>query len=170
MIASQPRFVARPSVPRLLLLTTGALVLVVGAMWLAGVFGSPPEPGSEWVGWSCIAFFGLATLALIGRLFDRNDQIIIDSRGLYWRQWSEQTIPWTEVRNVREAQVRRSRFLCVDLVHPEWFPSSKVAGRLAGVNRKLGFGDLGISTSGTDKSFDELKQAVFSHWQPPRGI
>ena len=167
-MANTPRFVARPSIPKLLLLTVGALIFVVGGLWFVGLFGSPPQPGSEWIGWASIVFFGLTAFGLIGRLLDRDDQIVVDERGLYWKRWCEQTIPWTEIRNVREAQVRRSRFLCIDLEHPELVRSSTLAGRIAGANRGLGFGDMGISTAGTDKSFDELKRAVFSCWHPPR--
>jgi hypothetical protein len=150
----------------LLLLLAGSAVFVVGGLWMAGLFG-PSKPGDAWIGWVCVLFFGLATVVIGGRLFDRRDQIVIDERGISWARWSEQTIPWSEVRNVREAQVRRNRFLCIDLAHPEWFPSSTFVGRLAGANRRLGFGDITISAMGTDKSFGQLKQAVFSRWQRP---
>src|SRR4051812_21506771 len=114
-MAFSTRFVARPSIPRLVLLLAASLVFDALGAWMAGLTGPAPRPGREWIGWASILFFGLGTVAIVLRLFDRDDQIIVDSRGLYWKRRSPDVIPWSEIVDVTEGQVRRQRFLCIFL-------------------------------------------------------
>jgi hypothetical protein len=146
------------------LLLIAAVAFVATGVWLAGLLGPSLQPGREFIGWVGIAFFGAGAAAIIARLFDCDDQIIIDDRGIYWKRWSDHTIPWVEVKDVREARVRSTRFLCLDLKHPDRFPSRKPRRRLAAFNRRLGYGDISLSALGTDKRLDELKSAVLAYW------
>ena len=161
------RFVARPAPARLLVMAALALGFVVGGAWIAGLFGAAPRPGREWIGWGAMLFFGLCAVMLAWRSFDRGEQIIVDGSGLYWKQWSSDVIPWTEITEIREADIRRQRFLCIYLRDPERYPSKSMLSRMIRKsNAAMDFGDMPISPIGTDRSFDELKAAIFAYWNP----
>lgn len=162
------RFVARPSPARLTLLVLGSLAFVVLGAWVAGWLGPAPRPGREWIGWAAMLFFGLGAIVGVRRLFDQDDQIVVDGSGLYWKQWSEQTIPWSEVTDIREREIRRQRFLCLYLRNPERFPSGSAFSRMIRASNAMAdFGDISLSPIGTDKSFTELKDAILAYWRPP---
>ena len=115
-------FVARPSPFRTGLLLLGALGFVALGLFFVGAFGPVPRPGSEWVGWLSILFFGFCFAAGLPRLFDRRDQIVVDGSGILWCQWSEATIPWSAIRAIEEHEVRRQKFLCLHLEDPVFRP------------------------------------------------
>jgi hypothetical protein len=162
------RFVARPSVAKLLGFFIVSVAFVIGGAWIAGLSGPVPKPGREWVGWAAMLFFGIAAIVILLRVFDRNDQIVIDSRGLYWKLWSSDVIPWSQITDVRESAIRRQRFLCIYLKDPGRYPSGTLLGRLGSTNKALGYGDIAINAMGTDKSFDELKSAALAYWSGGR--
>ena len=157
------RFVARPSPWRIVLLLAGAAGFVVLGAWIAGLFGPPPRPGREWIGWAALLFFGLCGAMGVFRLFDRDDQIVVDAGGLYWKQYGAATIPWQDIGRIEARAIKRWRFLCVFLNEPGKFPAAGWAGALQGANRGLGFGDLALSTAGTDRSHAELVAAIRRH-------
>lgn len=154
------RFVARNSPGRLFLLLLASLAFVLLGLWVAGVFGPPPKPGREWLGWLCALFFGLAPFRLVPRLSDRSDQMVIDRNGIFWRQWSEMTIPWSAVRSVSQRSVKGQHFVCVHLKDASMFPRAGAGAWLAGFNRRLNFGDVALTVTGTDRSFAELAAAI----------
>ena len=160
------RFVARPSPLRILLLIALALGFVVLGVWIAGLLGPAPRPGKEWVGWAALLFFGLAAVMGVWRLFDRSDQIVVDGDGLCWKQHSAATIPWVEIERIEAREIRRQRFLCVFLKDPEKFPAAGWRGAMASANRGFGFGDLALSTTGTDRRHGELVAAVRQNAPP----
>jgi len=156
-------FVARPSIFRTGLLLLGALGFVALGLFFVGAFGPVPGPGREWVGWLSILFFGLCFVAGLPRLFDRRDQIVVDGTGIQWSQWSEATIPWSDIRAIEKREIRRQKFLCLHLEDPGRFPSATLMGRLGGPNRILGFGNIALAATGTNRSFDELVAAIALH-------
>jgi hypothetical protein len=156
-------FVARNSRWRLALLIALGAGFVVTGFWMTGGFGAPPRPAIAWFGWVAIVFFGACSLALAVRFFDRSDQVRISSAGVYSRQWSEDTIPWSEIRDVSIWQFQRERTIVLHLRDPQMFPSRKLLGRLAGANRALTGGDVSISLTGTDRSFDDALAAIGRH-------
>ena len=156
----EDRFVARPAPFRILLLSLASLGFVVLGIWLAGLLGPAPKPGREWVGWLSIVFFGFCFILGISRLFDRSDAIVIDQDGLFWRERSDATIPWSEIQAIERRGIRRQRFLCVYLKDPRLYPPTTFLGRLGNANRNMGFGDIALSATGTDRSFGELQEAL----------
>ena len=159
----EPRFIARPSPLRIVLLIALALGFVALGAWIAGLLGPAPRPGKEWVGWAALLFFGVAAVMGVWRLLDRGDQIVVDSDGLSWKQHSAETIPWAEIDRIEAREIRRQRFLCVFLKAPEKFPAAGWRGAMAAANRGFGFGDLALSTTGTDRSHAELVAAIRRH-------
>lgn len=154
------RFVARNSLGRIALLLIGSLAFVAGGLWIAGLFGPPPKPGREWIGWIAAIFFGLAGFVSASRLFDRDDWLVVDRNGVRWRQWSEATVPWSAIRNWSHRSMRGQQFICLELKDPSQFPGSSRAPWFGGINKAIGFGDITLNVVGTDRKFDELEAAV----------
>jgi len=163
------RFVARPSPGRLMLLLLAALALVALGLWIAGAFGPPPDPGQAWIGYVVAPLFGLAALVGIRRLFDRDDQIIIDDQGIYCKAWSDRTIPWLAIRAIERHSYKNQDFISLTLDDPSRYSLGGLA-RMQGLNRMLGFGDVSLTTAGTDRTLDELLDAL-ERFSPkgPRG-
>ncbi|HST36597.1 MAG TPA: STM3941 family protein [Allosphingosinicella sp.] len=161
------RFVARKSIWRLGLIVGGALLFVVAGLWVAGLFGQPPRPGREWLGWLCVVFFGLCALVGLRRLAGQSEQIVIDEHGVLFRQWSRETIPWSAILAYAHRSVRAQEFICLELEDPARFPRSTAGGFLLGLNTLLGYGDVALNVGGTDRGFRELAEA-FSRHAPPR--
>ena len=155
-----PTFVARPTLWRLILLFLLSLGFVVGGFWAAGFFGHAPKPGKEWIGWLSIVFFGLCSVLIFGRLFDKNDQVRISSLGIYSKQWSEDTIPWSEITNVSVWEFKQQKNIILQLREPERYSSTTLLGKLAKVNRLLTGGDVAINLVGTDSNFNDAMAAI----------
>ena len=155
-----PTFVARPAFGHLLMILIASLAFVFGGLWIAGLLGEVPKPGKEWVGWLSVMFFGLCAVAIFIRLFDRDDQSKISSFGIYWKQWSRDTIPWSEIDHVSVWEYKKQKSILLHLRNPERYPSTTLLGKLAKANRALTGGDIALNTQGTDKSFDDAMSAI----------
>lgn len=156
----EERFVARDSPWRLSLLLLAAIAFVAAGLWIAGLFGPSPRPGMEWFGWLVAFFFALAPFRIVPRLLDRSDQMIVDRNGIYWRQWSETTIPWSAIRFFSKRSIRGQHFVCLHLKDPSMFARAGALGWLAAFNRGLNFGDVALTVTGTDRSHAELVAAI----------
>lgn len=156
------RFVARNNAARLLLMAAASLGFVAAGLWIAGVFGPPPRPGREWIGWVAILFFGAAGVAILRRAVDGGELIVVDRHGIFWRPQGDAPIPWTAIRALGTGTVRRQRFICLHLHDPDAWPPRR-RNPLGALNRGLGFGDIAISATGTDRSFADLQEAVDRH-------
>lgn len=156
-------FTARSSPWRLALLALGAAAFVFGGLLIAGVFGASLRPGSEWIGWLCVAFFGLGGIVALRRMFDGGDVIRISASGVYFKSWSEQTIPWSEIVDVTVWEFQRQKSIILHLRNPDRFPSTKLLGRVAGANRALTGGDIPVSLTGTDGRFEDAMTAIAHH-------
>lgn len=144
------------------LLVAGSAMFVVAGLWLIGVFGPPPSTSlkAQIAGWAGIVFFGLCGLGWSRRLFQSGLEMRIDSNGVYWRRWSDQTIPWSAIERIDMMRMRNQRFVGLFLKDPKAFPSSTILGKAAGANKAMGFGDIALTPMGSDKSFDEMAAAV----------
>ena len=151
---------------RMALVVLGSIVFVALGLWMVGLFGEVPENrrwSREFVqifGWISIIFFGLCAIVGTRRALDSDAQLRISASGIYWKPWSEVTIPWHEVREVSGWRYRRQKFILLSLNHPERYPSSSLLGKLAAANRALAGGDISISLVGLDKSFEEAMDAI----------
>lgn len=155
-----PAFTARPSRWRLVLLLLAGVGFVVLGAWVAGLLGDPPKPGKEWAGWLGILFFSACVPILAMRLFDNDDQVRIDQRGIHSKQWSADIIPWSEISDVNVWQLRRERLIVLHLRDATLFPSTTLLGKLAAANRAMTGGDISISLAGTDGRFDDAIAAI----------
>lgn len=144
------------------LLTLGATGFVLIGLWMVGLIGSPPRiSGFKYaMGWVCIVLFGALGMLWIRRLFQSGVEVRVDANGILYRRWSGQTIPWIAITRAKAMRLNNQRFLCLYLADPNAFPSVTVMGRLARANKSMGFGDVTVSMTGTDQSFDALMASV----------
>lgn len=96
----------------------------------------------------------------LSQLFRSGPDIRIDERGIWWRRWSDQRIPWSAITALYPASVGRTSFLFLKLADRDAYPSTRVLRKFAGLNRASGFGDIAVGVTGTDRSFAELIEAV----------
>ena len=161
-------FVARAAAAKVAILVLLSLGFVALGLWMVGVLDGQPKPPFPWAGWLGILFFGPCAIILARRLFDRDDQVVIDARGVYSKSWSRKTVPWSEITAIESATVNRQKFLCISLAQPEHYPPDSILGHAMRANRALGFGDLALSVTGTDRRFPELVEAISAHCPDPR--
>jgi hypothetical protein len=158
-------FVARPSRARLTLMLIACLLFVAVSLWMIGAFGEAPRLSGRranlnWVGWIGAPFFGIFAVVALAKLRDCRDRLVIDGRGILWRAWSDEVIPWTEIERIEERQIARQTMFSVYLHDPARCPPKGWTGRIAASQRGFGAGDMAITLSGTDKSDDELREAL----------
>ncbi|MES2059276.1 MAG: STM3941 family protein [Pseudomonadota bacterium] len=152
-------FVAHVSRWRAALLVFGALVFVAGGVFVVQTKGLN-DPRALVTGWLGALFFGACALVGARQLFRSGPVMEIDARGILWRRWSDERIPWSAIARAEAMSLRRQRFLALWLQDPEQYRSTHLLGRVAGVNKSMGFGDIALSVSGTDRSFADLVAAI----------
>ena len=148
------------SVRKLILLFLGSVAFVIIGIWIAGVFDLPPKLGKEWAGWLSIAFFGPCSVVIFFRLFDDDDQVSISSQGIYLKQWSAGTIPWSEISDVTIWAYKEQKSIILHLRNPERYPSTTILGKLAGLNRAITGGDIAINLTGTNGKVNDAIAAI----------
>lgn len=159
-------FVARTSPIGTGLLVLGSLAFVAAGAWALGSFGEPPSTrrysGDSlfWIGWASVLFGGLTTLVGGARLFDRRPRIVVDTQGVLWRGFSDDVIPWSRIRGWTMQDMVTTKFICLQVEDPASFRRSGLGSLLGGINRGMSFGDAQINVTGTDRSFDELTDAM----------
>jgi hypothetical protein len=158
---------------RVALLFSLCLAFVVLGLWMAGVIGEPPDPENwsrrrrglppeilPYIGWVSVVFFGIGLPISAKRFFDHDVQLQIGPTGIRWSQWSDTTIPWSEIDRISVWSYQRQKHIILHLHRPDDFPGRGVAARLARANRMMTSGDIGIAIAGTDRSFDEAMAAI----------
>ena len=151
-------FVANVSRGRIALLLLGAIAFIAIGIFM--VRGANRDPESALIGWASILFFGLCGVVIAGQLFRSGVDIQIDARGILWRRWSDETIPWAAITSLYPDSAGRQPFLCLTLFDPDAYRSTHIMGKFASINRYMQFGDISITIMGTDRSFGELLAAV----------
>lgn len=159
-------FVAHHSRWRLALFLLGAIAFVWGGLLMIGTFGPPPtsnRASPEFMtifGGFVIALFGACAIAIAKRLFDGGEALRIGTTGISLAAWSDQTIPWSEITDISEWSFRGQRSIIVHLRDPNRFRGKGILGFAAKANRALTGGDVPISLTGTNRSFDEAAAAI----------
>ena len=153
-------FIARSLRVRIMLMIAGALLFVVLSLWMAGLFGDPPNLEKAWIGWIGAPFFALAAVMWAKRLTESPEQIVIDASGITWRQWSDEHIPWPAIERIEEVGIRRQTMFGVYLRDVSAHPPTRFLGKVAAKQAGAGFGHFSIVASGTDRSTDSLREAL----------
>lgn len=163
-------FIARVSRWRTLLLFLFTLGFVAGGAAMAGLSGNSISPGREWIGWAGIVFFGGLALVIAPRFFDSDEQLRISALGIYWKQWSGQTIPWSEIADISVWEHQGQKMMVLKLKAPERFRSTRLLTKVARFNKALTGGDIIVSLTGTDGRFDDALAAAHRFWTPRAGF
>lgn len=111
-------------------------------------------------GWTAVVIGVLGAVIAARQLLRTGPVIEIDARGIRWLRWSDKFIPWSAITDAAPRAISGQQFLCLTLDRPEDHASRSITGMLAGMNRNMGFGDVAIGAQGTDRSIDELMDAV----------
>lgn len=157
----EARFTLRSLAPRLAAWTALAALSVVFA-WPSGPLAEL-HVAARLVAWCLAALFLFVLFFEARRLASKGPVLRIDERGILWRRWSEDTIPWSEVASLRLFNIQRVHFVGLVLRNPERFPSATILGRSAKANRAFTGCDLCLEIQGTNRRHGELVAAVESH-------
>ncbi|OHV04925.1 STM3941 family protein [Mycobacterium talmoniae] len=164
-------FEANLSRARIALMLAGCLLFIALGLWMVGAFGEVPST-SRWspgyvqaVGWAGTVFGGFCAIVAVPRLFQSGVVMRVDTDGIYWRRWSDRVIPWSAIACISIGQMGRQRFVNLFLHDPAAYPSSGILGRVRGVNKAMGYGDIPLNITETDRSFDDLIAAI-DHFAP----
>lgn len=153
-------FTARLSRWRILLLFGGAVLLTGVGVWLAGLLGASPAPDGIWAGWIGMVFFGICAASMVPMLFDTDVHIRISAQGIFWKRWNDQTIPWSEISDIRSWELSGQKMVVLKLRDPSRFPGKGIQGLLAAPNRAITGGDISLVLTGTDQSADAALAAI----------
>lgn len=158
-------FVARYSVPKLLGWTALAGGMAAGSLFMAvrgsGLF-------ALFVGGAGMLFFGSIAAILAIRLFDRREQVVIDSDGLYVRSHGEKRIALRSIKTMRSDAVSQDmKKLSIYLFKPDKYPIEtshrQFIWRINGSGAREFFGDVWIWTIHLDQATDALVRAIWAH-------
>ncbi len=159
-------FVAYISRVRIAAMVLGCAVFVGLGAWFAGLVDALPAPdryGALWmatVGWASMVFFGLCGVVCILSLFESRERVRIGPNGVRTAQWSNDTIPWSEIVQVSVWSNSGQDAIILHLRDRSRFPPRGVAALLAGANREFTGGDVGISLTATNRTFEEAMEAI----------
>jgi hypothetical protein len=159
-------FVAHYSRSRILGLIALTIVMALTGLWLVGGFGSPPLSNRTFalfatvVGWLNIAYASLSGLGWIKKLFDRRPPLQIGPAGVLWRPCYDYLIPWSDIMEVKTWRFQRQSWIVVRLRDPDRLRRRGFTAFHAFLNRQLANGDMLISLSATDRSFNDAMAAV----------
>lgn len=111
-------------------------------------------------GWAAIAIGILGAAIGVRQLFRTGPVLEVDERGLRWRRWSDSIIPWLAITDATPRRIGSQQFLCLMLDQPERYKGKSALGLAAGMNKNIGYGDVTISMQGTDRTMQDLVDAV----------
>ena len=156
-------FEARNSPWRLLLLSLASFGFVVLGLWMLGVFAADHPTGlkATIVGWIATPFFAVCGLIALVRTADRGVVMRIDGRGIWWKQWTRDAVPWAAIQRVGVVTVRRQQFIGLALDPSYPMPSrGALRDKLAKANEAIVGFPLCLTVTGTDRRFRDLLEAV----------
>lgn len=164
---NQDSFTAQVSRVKVALLIAASLLFVLAGVWMLRDPGVPAYFSIAgvvvpvaYIAWTCTVLFGLFAIGWARQLWRTGPVLEIGPHGLVWRRWSEQLIPWEAFERAEAVSIQRQRMITLWLHDPQAYRSGKLLGRLAGANKAMGFGDISLTAQGTDRSFDEMAEAV----------
>ena len=90
----------------------------------------------------------------------RGPVIEIDENGLLWRRWSNTRIPWSAVARSKVKSTLGQGYVTLWLRDRSAYPATTINAWLAIGNRALGYGDITLTSAGTDARFEDLAAAI----------
>ena len=148
----------------LVLVMAGAIFL--SGLWMVGIFGTVPySPKLSHrdvvvIGWCLVLFSGVCGFQLFKSFLNPIEQLRIGPHGVRSANWSEDTIPWSEITRVTIWRGNRQRAIMLHLRNPDRFPGGRRAATIAAANRPLSGGDIPLCLGGTDRSIADAISAI----------
>ena len=159
-------FVARQVPRKLATLAFWSFAFVGCGLWMVGAFGEVPESRRypsvivAAAGWFGLLFFGLCGLAFIRDIFGPRAQLRIDRNGVRWQPFSIETIPWSDILEVKQWRVKNEGGIELMLKSDARYRKPGFLDHIPMVRRKFGAGNVSIHLSGYDRSFEEAMAAI----------
>jgi hypothetical protein len=157
--------------PKKFFLTLGILSVALSILgfFVSGIIPSASTANgdaSPLVGGLIIAgCLGMAGFFFV-RALDKKPQLRIDQNGIWYRAYSDATIPWDELVNCRLNRVYNQVIVGFDLRNPELYPSkNRFTRATAGFNRATSFGTMGIAATNLSGGAPGVVAAV-RHYRP----
>jgi hypothetical protein len=135
-------------------------LLLFGWMTVSPYAFEPASALTRGAGIFGVCLFTILLLVNLRQAGYRGNVISIGPQGLLWSRWSEERIRWDAIQAARLASTRGEEVLRLWLEEPGAAQPRSILGRVAPINRWLGAGDLELSTTGTDRKFQEMIEAI----------
>ncbi len=153
------RFLAHASRAKPALSLLCSLALVAASAWRA--IDPPLEGHLAWriAGTVGLLFFAYASLVTIRELGVTAPAVEIGLEGITWPRL-KLSLSWHDIVRVEELEVRRRKVLALRISETAARQHSKPLDRAIKTNRATGHGDLVVCVTNTNRSFDELVDAI----------
>lgn len=113
------------------------------------------------LGWVCILLFGFCGIMWARRIAQVGEELRISPSGIRWVPWSDQTIPWSEIRDVGTWTSEQGiRTIVLHLYNPRAYPGRGFQRLMRLANKMFVGGDIHLSLASTDRSLDEAMAAI----------
>jgi hypothetical protein len=101
------------------------------------------------LGWLATVLLAGSVPVLLAQLLDTRPHLVVDERGIWYRPFGLDFIPWTAVTAIRLEHVIGATIIRLELDDPErWLARSSLAHRaVAWLNRALGFPAFSLNLS-----------------------
>ena len=173
-------FVAHYSIGRLLgLAAIGLMFVLLGAFmvmeprgsfdhsskigFIALFLGGNKDLAGHGLGLMCALMGALVIPVIVKQMAHQGPAIRVDARGVYWHRWSPKPIGWDNIADVTSRSVYRQHFVGLTLRDVTRDPPQSRFAKLGKLNRAIGFGDVSITTQGTDAKSEDLLAAIRDH-------
>ena len=164
---SNDRIVVPSSKTKLTMLTVGALLFVVGGLWLFDIADTQGRYASIYVkGVAVLAagFFGLCALYGFIKLFDRAPGLVLDHEGIIDNSSGVAAgrVSWSEIRDVRAMSISGQRFLAFIVKDPEKYlgKGNIVSSVFVNLNYKIYGTPIFISSHSLKTNFADLERQI----------
>jgi hypothetical protein len=129
----------------LLLVTIALLLVSLALLAQPQVRASPSAP----LGWLATILLAGSVPVLLAQLLDTRPYLVVDERGIWYRPFGLDFIPWTAIAGVRLESVIGVTIVRLELDDPErWLAQSSPAHRaVAWLNQALGFPIFSLNLS-----------------------
>jgi hypothetical protein len=160
----------RASKKKLILSLIGSIAFVAVGIWLiTGPEIEMPILGNPVfvmiTGYTCVAFFGLIAIVLIGRLGKPLKGLTLSSEGIedHSTAVSAGFIPWTDIKEIREAKTFNQQFIVVVVHNPQEYIDRQgnfIKRKSVQSNYKIYGSPVTIATAPLDAKFEDVKRAL----------
>jgi hypothetical protein len=161
---------------KIILLFLGALIFVFLGVWFAinperfitRIFRNPDL--IRIAGIVSIAFFGICSVFIFKKLFDKKYGLIIDKMGITDNSnaTSIGLVKWEDIIGIRVLEVVSQKFIMVDVSNPEYYIGLKKngIGKMAMKANYNKYGSpIGITANSLKSNFDEMRKIIEKQYE-----